>query len=156
MFRKNRKQGLYTGGVPSLRGTLIKIAILGLIDAGVVFVLMLLLAKHAWSLIVLLGILGFAVNFIYLRRGGLPAKYLAPGVILLLIFQVYVVGFSGYISTTNYGSLHNGSYAAALDAIKQSAYAPIEGSVEYELRIAEASDKSIIFIATDVEGKKKQ
>jgi arabinogalactan oligomer/maltooligosaccharide transport system permease protein len=154
VFRKNRKQGLYTGGLPSLRGTLIKIAILGLLDAGVVFVLMLLLAKHAWALIALLGILGFAVNFIYLRRGGLPAKYLAPGVILLLIFQVYVVGFSGYISTTNYGSLHNGSYSAALDAIKQSAYAPIEGSVEYELRIAEASDKSIIFIATDVEGKK--
>ena len=154
MFTRNRKQGLYTGGEPSLRGTLIKIAILGLIDAGLVFVLMLLIPKKAWTMVVLISIIGLAVNFIYLRRGGLPAKYLAPGVILLLIFQVYVVVFSGYISTTNYGSLHNGSYEAALDAIKQSAYAPIEGSVEYELKIAEASDKSLLFIAHDFEASK--
>lgn len=154
MFTRNKKAGLYTGGVPSLRGTLIKIAILGLIDAGLVFVLMLLIPKHAWNLVALLVIIGFAVNFIYLRRGGLPAKYLAPGVILLLIFQVYVVIFSGYISTTNYGSLHNGSYESALDAIKQSAYAPIEGSVEYELKVAEAADGSLLFIATDFEGGK--
>ena len=154
MFTRNRKQGLYTGGEPSLRGTLIKIAILGLIDAGLVFVLMLLIPKKAWTMVVLISIIGLAVNFIYLRRGGLPAKYLAPGVILLLIFQVYVVVFSGYISTTNYGSLHNGSYEAALDAIKQSAYAPIEGSVEYELKVAEAPDKSLLFIAHDFEASK--
>jgi arabinogalactan oligomer/maltooligosaccharide transport system permease protein len=154
VFTRNKKAGLYTGGVPSLRGTLIKIAILGLIDAGLVFVLMLLIPKHAWNMVALLSIIGLAVNFIYLRRGGLPAKYLAPGVILLLIFQVYVVAFSGYISTTNYGSLHNGSYESALDAIKQSAYAPIEGSIEYELKVAEAADGSLLFIATDFEGGK--
>ena len=154
MFTKNRKAGLYTGGQPSLRGTLIKIAILGLIDAGLVFVIMLLVAKHAWTMVVVLSIIGLAVNFIYLRQGGLPAKYLAPGVILLLIFQIYVVLFSGYISTTNYGSLHNGSYEEALDAIKQSAYAPIEGSIVYELKVAEAKDKSLLFIATDFESGK--
>ncbi|MEY4087696.1 MAG: hypothetical protein RIU70_806, partial [Actinomycetota bacterium] len=154
MFTKNRKAGLYTGGEPSLRGTLIKIAILGLIDAGLVFVIMLLVAKHAWTMVTVLSIIGVAINFIYLRKGGLPAKYLAPGVILLLIFQIYVVLFSGYISTTNYGSLHNGSFEEALDAIKQSAYAPIEGSIDYELKVAEAKDKSLLFIATDFEGGK--
>jgi arabinogalactan oligomer / maltooligosaccharide transport system permease protein len=154
VFTKNRKAGLYTGGEPSLRGTLIKIAILGLIDAGLVFVIMLLVAKHAWTMVTVLSIIGVSVNFIYLRKGGLPAKYLAPGVILLLIFQIYVVLFSGYISTTNYGSLHNGSFEEALDAIKQSAYAPIEGSIDYELKVAEAKDKSLLFIATDFEGGK--
>jgi arabinogalactan oligomer/maltooligosaccharide transport system permease protein len=154
VFTRDKKASLYTGGVPSLRGTLIKIAILGLIDAGLVFVLMLLVPKKAWMMVVLLSVIGLAVNFIYLRRGGLPAKYLAPGVILLLIFQVYVVGFSGYISTTNYGSLHNGSFEAALDAIKQSAYAPIENSIEYELKVAETSDGSLLFIATDFESGK--
>lgn len=154
VFAKNKKADLFTGGTPSLRGTLIKIAVLGLIDAGVVFVLMTLIAKHAWNIFALLAIIGLAINFIYLRRGGLPAKYLAPGVILLLIFQVYVVGFSGYISTTNYGSLHNGSYESALDAIKQSAYAPIEGAVEYELKVAEGDNKSLLFIASDFEAGK--
>lgn len=154
MFTKNRRSGLYTGGEPSLRGTLIKIALLGLIDAGLIFVLMLLVPKRAWTLIVLLSVIGLAINFIYLRRGGLPAKYLAPGIILLLIFQVYVVGFSGYIATTNYGSLHNGSFEEALDAIKQSAYAPIEGSSDYELKVAETKDGTVLFIATDVESGK--
>jgi len=147
--QKSRRQALYSGGTPSLRGTLIKITILALIDAGAVFLGMLLIAKSAWTILLLLSIITVSINFIYLRRGGLPAKYLAPGVVLLLIFQVYVVGFSGYISTTNYGSLHNGSYDSALEAILQSAYAPAEGSIEYEVRVAEANDKTILLIATD-------
>jgi arabinogalactan oligomer/maltooligosaccharide transport system permease protein len=152
--QKARRKALYSGGTPSLRGTLIKIAILGLLDAGAIFLGMLLVAKSAWTMVFLLSVIAIAINFIYLRPGGLPAKYLAPGVVLLLIFQVYVVGFSGYISTTNYGSLHNGSYETALDAILQSAYAPADGSIEYEVKIAEADDKSILLIATDFNAQK--
>ncbi len=152
--QKARRKVLYSGGTPSLRGTLIKIAILGLVDAGAVFLFMLLVSKHAWTMVTVVTVITLAINFIYLRRGGLPPKYLAPGVILLLIFQVYVVGFSGYISTTNYGSLHNGSYDSALNAILQSAYAPADGSTEYEVRVAEADDKSILLIATDFNAQK--
>jgi arabinogalactan oligomer/maltooligosaccharide transport system permease protein len=149
MRKRNKNFELYSGGTPSLRGTLAKIFILGLVDAGIGFVLMVLFGKEKYSFAIFLGLITLLVNWIYLRRGGLPAKYLAPGVILLIAFQVYVVIFSGYISFTNYGAIHNGSYTEALDAIQQAAVEPIEGAAEYEIKVVKADDGSVLFLGLD-------
>ena len=154
MRKRNKNFELYSGGTPSLRGTLAKIFILGLVDAGVGFVLMILFGKEKYGFAVFLALVTLLVNWIYLRRGGLPAKYLAPGVMLLIAFQVYVVIFSGYISFTNYGALHNGSYAEALDAIQQSAVEPIDGATEYEIKVVKAEDGSILFLGLDINSGK--
>ena len=91
--RKSVKQ-LYDGGTPSLRGTIIKISLLAVLDAVTIFVAFVLFMREQW-LAVSVAVVGMIiVNWLYLRRGGLPAKYLAPGVILLLAFQVYVLFFS--------------------------------------------------------------
>jgi len=149
MRKRNKNFDLYSGGTPSLRGTLVKIFLLGIVDAGVGFVLMILIGKEKYAFAVFLTAVAVLINWIYLRRGGLPAKYLAPGVILLIAFQVYVVIFSGYISFTNYGALHNGSYTEALDAIQQAAVEPIEGATEYEIKVVKAEDGAILFLALD-------
>jgi arabinogalactan oligomer/maltooligosaccharide transport system permease protein len=154
MRTRNKNFELYSGGTPSLRGTLIKIFILGLVDAGVGFVLMILIGKQKYGFAIFFGVVTLVVNWIYLRRGGLPAKYLAPGVILLIAFQVYVVVYSGYISFTNYGSFHNGSYTEALDAIQQGAVEPIEGAAEYEIKVTKSKDGAIQFVAFDANTKK--
>ena len=149
MRNRQQKFDLNSGGAPSLRGTLIKIFLLGLVDAGIGFVLFLLVAKEQYAFSIFIAVITILVNWIYLRRGGLPAKYLAPGVLLLLFFQVYVVFFSGYISFTNFGTLHNGSYVEALDAIQQAAVAPIEDATEYEIKVARNADGDLIFLAVD-------
>jgi arabinogalactan oligomer/maltooligosaccharide transport system permease protein len=154
MRTRNKNFELYSGGTPSLRGTLAKIFILGIVDAGVGFVLMILFGKQKYGFAIFFGIVALVINWIYLRRGGLPAKYLAPGVLLLLAFQVYVVVYSGYISFTNYGSFHNGSYTEALDAIQQAAVEPIEGAAEYEIKVTKSKDGAIQFVAFDVNTKK--
>lgn len=154
MRTRSKNFELYSGGTPSLRGTLAKIFILGLVDAGVGFVLMILFGKQKYGFAIFFAVVALVVNWIYLRRGGLPAKYLAPGVLLLLAFQVYVVCFSGYISFTNYGSFHNGSYTAALDAIQQGAVEPIEGAAEYEIKVTKSNDGTLQFVAFDAATKK--
>jgi arabinogalactan oligomer/maltooligosaccharide transport system permease protein len=154
MRTRNKNFELYSGGTPSLRGTLAKIFILGIVDAGVGFVLMILFGKQKYGFAIFFGIVALVVNWIYLRRGGLPAKYLAPGVLLLLAFQVYVVVYSGYISFTNYGSFHNGSYTETLDAIQQAAVEPIEGATEYEIKVVKSKDGTLQFVAFDLNTKK--
>lgn len=150
MRKRSKNFELYSGGTPSLRGTLAKIFILGIVDAGVGFVLMILFGKQKYGFAIFFAVVALIVNWIYLRRGGLPAKYLAPGVLLLLAFQVYVVVYSGYISFTNYGSFHNGSYTESLDAIQQAAVEPIEGATEYEIKVVRSTDGAIQFVAVDV------
>ena len=108
---------LYSGGVPSLRGTIIKIIFLALIDAVAVSVAFVLLAQNQMiALIVLLAVL-VIVNWLYLRPAGLPAKYLAPGVLFLLAFQVYVLFLSTTTAFTNYGSANTGDFNQALSSI---------------------------------------
>ncbi|MEY3935790.1 MAG: hypothetical protein RI901_1220, partial [Actinomycetota bacterium] len=131
--RRKAAKHLYDGGVPSVRGQIIKIIILGLIDAFAGTIFFALLGKNQITFAVILAAVTLIVNWIYLRKGGLPAKYLAPGVILLICFQIYTVIFSGYISFTNYGSLHNGNYEAALNATMLAAVEPVEGASEYDI-----------------------
>jgi arabinogalactan oligomer/maltooligosaccharide transport system permease protein len=123
--RKSIKR-LYDGGTPSLRGTIVKIVALGILDAFAVFTAFLLLAKHQYLGMAGVLLVALVVSFLYLRRGGLPAKYLTPGLLFLLVFQVYVVVFSGYISFTNFGSMHNSDRASAVNAISLASYNAID------------------------------
>jgi len=112
---------------PSLSGILWKLGVLGVVDAIATTMIMVLLAQNRlWIAALSIAVL-LVVNWIYLRKGGLPAKYLAPGVIFLLIFQVYVLLFSGYTAFTNYGSAHNGDKSLAVQTIKNAAYRTIDG-----------------------------
>ena len=125
-IKRKSVKSLYDGGTPSLRGTVIKIVALGLLDAFAVFTAFLLLAKHQYLGMAGVLLVALVVSFLYLRRGGLPAKYLTPGLLFLLVFQVYVVVFSGYISFTNFGSMHNSDRASAVNAISLASYNAID------------------------------
>ena len=139
---------------PSLSGTLWKLGVLGTVDAIAVTMIMVLIAQElvvqaALSILVLL-----IVNWIYLRKGGLPAKYLTPGVLFLIVFQVYVTMFSGYTAFTNYGSAHNGDKALAIQTIKNAAYRIVDGP-DYTINLVkDDSDGSRAFLMTNnVDGK---
>ena len=151
--RKSVKQ-LYDGGTPSLRGTIIKIALLAVLDAVTIFVAFVLFMREQW-LAVSVAVVGMLiVNWLYLRRGGLPAKYLAPGVILLLAFQVYVLFFSAYTAFTNYGSYHNGDQNLAVSAIKAAGFGAVDGAPQYDVKLVQDEKQRYNFLLTDaVNGK---
>jgi arabinogalactan oligomer/maltooligosaccharide transport system permease protein len=123
--------------IPSLSGTLWKLGVLGVVDAVATTMIMVLLGQgRIWVAALSIAVL-LIVNWIYLRKGGLPAKYLAPGVIFLLIFQVYVLLFSGYTAFTNYGSAHNGDKSLAVQTIQNAAYRTIDGE-DYTVALVRA------------------
>ena len=134
---------------PSLSGTLWKLGVLGTVDAVAVTMIMVLLSQElltqaALSILVLL-----VVNWIYLRKGGLPAKYLTPGVLFLIVFQLYVLLFSGYTAFTNYGSAHNGDKALAIQTINNAAYRIVDGP-DYTINLVkDDADGSRAFLMTN-------
>jgi arabinogalactan oligomer/maltooligosaccharide transport system permease protein len=149
--RRKAARHLYDGGIPSIRGQIIKIIILGLVDAFAGTVFMALMGKSQYLFAAVLAIVTLVVNWIYLRKGGLPAKYLAPGVLLLIFLQIYSVVFSGYISFTNYGSLHNGSYQSALDATMLAAVEPVDGASNFDIKVVKGADGVLQLLATDMD-----
>jgi len=120
-----------------MSGILWKLGVLGVVDAVATTMIMVLIGQGRFWIAALSIAVLLIVNWIYLRKGGLPAKYLAPGVIFLLIFQVYVLLFSGYTAFTNYGSAHNGDKSLAVQTVQNAAYRTIDGE-DYSVALVKA------------------
>jgi arabinogalactan oligomer/maltooligosaccharide transport system permease protein len=126
-LEKSEKKTLDKVRPVSIAGVLWKIGILGVVDALVLSMILVLVAQERLVAAGVAVVVALIVNWIYLRRGGLPAKYLTPGVLFLIVFQVYVLLFSGYTAFTNYGSAHNGDQNLAIQTIKNAAYRVVDG-----------------------------
>src|SRR5690625_796968 len=98
-------------------GFFVKLTLVAIINALGVYALM--AAWHQESMVIfftmLVGLI--AIDYVYFSRRAIAAKYLLPGVIFLLVYQVFVIGYTGFVAFTNYGDGHN---STKQDAIARS------------------------------------
>ena len=113
----------------------IKIVLLAVLDAVGAFAVFTLVTLDQAVAAVALGAVVIVLNVVYLRRGLLPAKYLAPGLIFLAVFQVFVVVYTGYIAFTNYGDQHNSTKQDAIEQIIRTAQVRVPDSPQYEVTV---------------------
>ena len=131
---------------------LVKIALLAILDALAVYAVFVLVGLHQWAAVVVTVLITGLINWIYLGGGKrLPAKYLTPGVIFLVVFQVFVVLFSGYIAFTNFSDGHNSTKEDAVNSIIQVAEKRVADSPAYQLSVLE-SGGTYSFLVTDPKG----
>ena len=138
-----------SGGVTAL---LIKISMLAVVDAVAVYGLFILFLRQDWVVFAVILVITAAINLIYFKRGWLPLKYLAPGLVFLLIFQVFVIGYTAYISFTNYGTGHNSTKEDAVTSLIQSAQYRVPDSPTFGLTIVEQLGE-FNFLVTDPDGE---
>ncbi|MFE2952751.1 ABC transporter permease subunit [Embleya sp. NPDC059267] len=100
-----------------LGGLAARIVLLAVVDALAVYGLLALAADRSWWMFGALLVGTVAVNIVYATKRHVPAKYLAPGIALLLVYQVYVVLYTGVAAFTNYGDGHNSDKPDAVAAI---------------------------------------
>lgn len=131
---------------------LVKIALLAVVDAIAVYALFILFLKQDWLLFAIVVLGTAAINIIYFSKRMLPAKYLAPGLVFLLIFQIFVIGYTAYISFTNYGTGHNSTKEDAVTSLIQSAQYRVPDSPTYGLTIVEQLG-TYSFLVTDPDGE---
>ncbi len=88
-------------------GFVLKLLLMALVDAFGIYIVIAAYTNQSWWILGGMVVILLAVNYTYFtNRFTLPAKYLLPGVIFLLVFQVFAVFFNGYIAFTNYGDGH--------------------------------------------------
>jgi len=131
---------------------LVKIASLAIIDALAVYGIFVLIAQENWLIALIFALVVVAVNLVYLTPGLLPAKYLTPGILFLLIFQVFLIVYTIYVSLTNYGSGHNSSKDDAVNALLLQSQTRVEESSAYPVKVLEQSGE-FFFLATDPDGQ---
>ncbi|MGC5221037.1 ABC transporter permease subunit [Micromonospora sp. DT81.3] len=131
---------------------LVKIASLAIIDALAVYGIFVLIAQDNWLMPLIIAIVVIAVNLVYLTPGLLPAKYLTPGILFLLVFQIFLIIYTVYVSFTNYGSGHNSSKDDAVNALLLQSQTRVEDSAAYPVKILEQSG-GFYLLATDEDGE---
>lgn len=138
----------------SLIAILVKIVLLGILDAGAIFAALVLVAERDWLVLGIVVVAAIVLNVLYLFPDRfLPAKYLAPGVAFLLVFQLFVVAFSVYIAFTNYGDGHISTKADAIASIQRNTQVQVPGSPTYPAAVAvkEGSTAPLYLIVQDPE-----
>jgi len=120
-----KKSGSITAG-----GLAIKLGLVGMIDALLAWMLIQAFVDEWWLAVGFFILALVAFNFVYFTKG-LPLKYMLPGLLFLLVFQVFTIILTGYSSFTNYGTGHLDDQAAAINALEVRGERPVEGSADY-------------------------
>ncbi|MCT1365585.1 MULTISPECIES: maltose ABC transporter permease MalF [unclassified Microbacterium] len=116
---------------------LLKILLLAIVDAIAVYAVFVLLVQREWLVLGLVVAVTVVVNYIYFSRKRIAAKYLTPGIIFLVLFQVFTLLYTGYIGFTNYGTGHNGSKEQAISSLLASAQERVQDSPTYPVTVVE-------------------
>jgi len=134
-----------SGGV---RALVLKLLLLGIVDAIAVYAVLVLIGFEQWVVIGVIAVVTAIVNWVYFSRRALPAKYLTPGVVFLVLFQVFVLVYTGYVAFTNYGTGHNGSKEQAVASLMASALERVPDSPTYPVTVVQQGDELGLLVTT--------
>ncbi|ACQ79740.1 Fructose-bisphosphate aldolase [Beutenbergia cavernae DSM 12333] len=122
-----RRRGRSAGDV--LRpGWFVKIALMALLDAALLFCLVSAVMQESWIIAGALTAALAALNYAYFTNRSRALKYLLPGILLLLAYNVFGIAYNGYIAFTNYGDGHYTDKQGAIDAALAQHERRVEGS----------------------------
>ena len=123
------------------KGFYVKLILMALINAFGVYFAMLAFAEESWTIFAVTIVLLLVVNYVYFSKRTIPLKYLLPGLTFLLIFQVFVVGYTAAVAFTNYGTGHNSDKDDAIQALMLQNQRRVEGSPTYPLAVVRDGDE---------------
>ena len=139
---------------PSGLVLVVKILLMAMVDGFGLFLLMAFIANAQIIVAVTVGVSLIAVNIVYFRRGGLAAKYIIPGLIFLVVFQIFVIAYTIYVSFTNFGFGHNIDKSSAVEQILSNSIDRVPGSDSYPVAVLTA-DGQLFLLATAPDGSAK-
>ncbi|NES14250.1 MULTISPECIES: ABC transporter permease subunit [Micromonospora] len=138
-------------------GLVVKVVLLGLVAGIAIWAAFPLIEAEHWIGLGILAVTTAVLFYLYLGRRHIPAKYLVPGTIFLIAFQVFPVLYTASTAFTNFGDGHRGSKQDAIVAIQTSSVKQVPGSTEYSLSIATKGDDpatgALVFLLSDPKTK---
>jgi arabinogalactan oligomer/maltooligosaccharide transport system permease protein len=130
-------------------GLLIKIAVLAVVAALAVWAALPLLNARAWWGLALEALVVAVVFAVYLQRRAIHLKYLIPGTLLLIAFQILPVFLTVGTSFSNYGDGHRVDKEQAIEAIIATGVEPTADSVTYSLAVGDSASGDLTLLLRD-------
>jgi len=129
-------------------GYVIKMILLALTNAVAVWAAYVLLDRSRWVALAILVLATAAIDFVYLapRRWTLPLKFLIPGTVFLIGFQIVPIIYTIEIAFSNYSTGHISTRSEAIKQIKINSLQPPPNGKQYEMSPARDKDGNLVLI----------
>ena len=130
----------------NIRGTkalILKYIFLALLDSIAIWVFGIMIAQGSTVPAFIMAAAVLALNFLYLTKRAVPAKYIVPGTITMLAFSVIPIVYTVYIAFTNYSNGHVYDKAAAIERITSDGYTDIQ---DYLLALARDENGDLVYL----------
>lgn len=149
---KRSRAGLGADGTSSPLGLALKIVALGVFAAIAVWGALPLIRTQNWIGLAILAAVTALAFYVYLSPRTIPLKYLLPGTLFLIVFQILPVIYTVSTAFTNFSDGHRGTKEEAITAIEGASVQQVPDSTIYTLTIATQGDPvtgDIVFLLTD-------
>ena len=135
-------------------GLALKLALLSILNAVAVWSLTTLASRDKWVAFILLALSTLAIDWIYFTPRAVPLKFLIPGTVFLICFQVIPVLYTVQVAFTNYSTGHVLEKSEAVTGIQGAALTQPENGRTYTMAPARAADGKLVLVLVDDEGGK--
>ncbi|MHB1211862.1 MAG: ABC transporter permease subunit [Candidatus Nanopelagicales bacterium] len=133
------------GGMPAM---ILKLVFLGLINALAILAFPTMISTQAWLILGIVIASTVALDYLFLTKKFIPAKYVIIGAIFLTAFQIIPVVYNISIAFTNYSTGHIGTQPEAIEAIVRDSVTQTENSVTYDMIPATDPGGDLVLILT--------
>ena len=117
-------------------GLLVRVLILGIIDALAIMSIPKVLSQKDILVTVIFFTVLVAVNFVYFWPKAKASRWLTPGTTLLAIFVIIPVVMNVYIAGTNNATGHEGTRQQAIDAAVATSLNQVDDGIVYDVKAA--------------------
>ena len=144
--REGRKPSRFLPSRDVSKGFWIRLISVGVFDALVIATLPMLYANEAWVLLGAFLVAGLAVNWAYLSPRAKASKWLTPGLLFMALFVVYPVGYTFYVSITNWATGNVLEKEVAIERLESREIASDESAEILPLSVYRNSSGEIAFL----------
>ena len=132
-----------------LKGGAIRLVVVVLIDALLFSVIPAVIAGRSWTLLGLIVVVAALVNFTYLWPGAQALRWLTPGLVFLLLFVVWPLVYTAYVSLTNYQTGNVLSKGQVIEQLERQVIQSTGEGVDFRLDVYQDGSGQLAFLLTD-------
>jgi arabinogalactan oligomer/maltooligosaccharide transport system permease protein len=148
------RPGVISRAIAAISGTpgmVIKLVFLAATNGLAVWAAYVLADRRHWISLPILIVATLAIDYVYLapRAKTLPAKFMVPGTIFLIAFQIVPIIYTVEVAFTNYSTGHVISKPDAIKSIEVNSLEPPPNGRQFEMAPARDSGGKLVLILHD-------
>jgi ABC-type sugar transport system permease subunit len=130
-------------------GLAVKIALLAIVNALALWAAIILATDGKWVALAALVGATLIIDAVYLSPRAYPAKFLIPGTVFLLAFQVIPIIYTINIAFDKYSTGHISTKANAVEAIQQNSLSESAAGTAYTMAVARDDSGKLVLVLVD-------